>query len=81
MDELKHYFLNLEDRLTRANILSAKPNKEFRVSLKDENDRSAVPVIGHAKLSEDGTSLVVFFGGQKSHDWPWNDLKEKLLNL
>jgi hypothetical protein len=81
MENSKHYFLNLEDRLTRANILSAKPAQEFAVSLKDEADRSAVPVIGQAKLSADGTSLDVFFEGQPSHDWPWNDLKGKLRDL
>ena len=74
----KTYYLNLEDRLTRANILSAKPTKEFRVSLKEEGDPSAAPVIGQAILGADGESLEILFEGQQSHEWELSVLKANL---
>ncbi len=74
----KTYYLNLQDRLTRANIWSAKPTKEFRVSLKEEGDPSAAPVIGRGKLAADGESLGIHFEGQDSGEWELSVLKASL---
>jgi hypothetical protein len=75
------YFLDLEDSHNRAVLESAKPGKEIRVRVKQEEVRSAPSIAATGTLSDDSKIfhvVVVTSAGRQTHDRGWSELQQDL---